>query len=137
MTELFRLGLQLLSLLLVLGGAAWVLLRLGHRKVASERGVLELVARLPLEGRRAIYLVRAGRRVLVVGGSESGLTQLADFDSAELHTPSDLGDLALSLTRGERTVVPEPHRPETPATPHSARRPVTTHASAPTTEAHD
>jgi flagellar biogenesis protein FliO len=84
MTELYRLGLQLLAILVVLGGASAVLVRLQRRKAAQQDGQLALLARMPLEGRRVVYLVRAGRRVLVVGGSEAGLTRLADFDGAEL-----------------------------------------------------
>src|SRR5258708_1504204 len=53
--------------------ATWALRRVG---LPASRGLLEVIARQPLDGRRAIYLVRVGRRVLVVGASEGGLTRL-------------------------------------------------------------
>jgi flagellar protein FliO/FliZ len=42
-------------------------------------GPLALVARLPLDQRRAIYLIRAGKQLLVVGGGEGGLVKLGDL----------------------------------------------------------
>ncbi len=85
MSELFRLGLQLLAMLIVLGAASAVLVRLSRKKAAQGEGPLTLLARMPLEGRRVVYLVRAGRRVLVVGASEAGLTRLTDFEASELN----------------------------------------------------
>jgi flagellar biogenesis protein FliO len=58
---------------LVLYGAR----RLGVGKAA---GPLNLVGRLPLEGRRVIYLVRVGEKVFVIGGSEAGLAKLGELD---------------------------------------------------------
>lgn len=84
MSALSGLGLQLLAMLLLLGGVAAVLLRLGRRAPQKGDGPLELLAHLPLEGRRRIYLVRAGKRVVVVGSSEGGLSSLSDFDAREL-----------------------------------------------------
>jgi flagellar biogenesis protein FliO len=47
-------------------------------------GPLELVARLPLEGRRAVYLVRAGETVYVLAASENALAKLGEMPSAAL-----------------------------------------------------
>jgi flagellar biogenesis protein FliO len=59
------------------GGALYVALW-GLRKVqgGGPRGPLEVLARQPLDGRRAIYLVRVGKRVLVVGATDGALTKL-------------------------------------------------------------
>ena len=50
-----------------------VLVLLGARRAGMGRsaGPLELVGRLPLDGRRAVYLVRVGTTVYVVGASEA------------------------------------------------------------------
>jgi flagellar biogenesis protein FliO len=47
-------------------------------------GPLELLARLPLEGRRAVYLVRVGKLVYVVAASESSLAKLGEMPSDAL-----------------------------------------------------
>jgi flagellar biogenesis protein FliO len=47
-------------------------------------GPLELIGRLPLDGRRAVYLVRVGKRVLVLGAGDQALTSLAELSSEEL-----------------------------------------------------
>jgi flagellar biogenesis protein FliO len=47
-------------------------------------GPLELVGRLPLDGRRAVYLVRVGKRVLVLGAGDQALTSLAELSADEL-----------------------------------------------------
>ncbi len=84
MGTLSGLGLQLLAMLLLMGAIAFALVRLGRRGGAQKDGPLELLARLPLEGRKSVYLLRAGKRMLVVGSSESGLSSLATFDAAEV-----------------------------------------------------
>jgi flagellar biogenesis protein FliO len=47
-------------------------------------GPLELVGRLPLDGRRTVYLVRVGRRVLVLGAGDQALTSLAELSADEV-----------------------------------------------------
>ncbi len=47
------------------------------------RGPIELVGLLPLDARRAIYLVKVGGQVLVVGASEAGFTKLGEMTPAE------------------------------------------------------
>jgi flagellar biogenesis protein FliO len=44
---------------------------------------LSLVERLPLGGRRTVYLVRVGDRVYVIGASDSGLHKLGELPSGE------------------------------------------------------
>ncbi len=71
----------------VLAGAR----RLG---VGRPAGPVSLVGRLGLDGRRAVYLVRAGNRIFVVGASEAGLASLGELSAEEL------GDTAEAPTGG-------------------------------------
>jgi flagellar protein FliO/FliZ len=68
-----------------------VLVLYGARRMGIGRaaGPLELVGRLPLDGRRAVYLVRVGGTIYIVGASEAGLSKLGEL-------PSDGIDLATS-----------------------------------------
>jgi flagellar biogenesis protein FliO len=50
---------------------------------------LELVGRLPLEARRAVYLVRVFDRVFVLGASEAGLEKLAELEGTNFITADD------------------------------------------------
>lgn len=67
-----------------------VLVLLGARKAGMGRsaGPLELVGRLPLDGRRAVYLVRVGSTVYVVGASEAGIAKLGEVDGGSLELPT-------------------------------------------------
>ncbi|HEY4239238.1 MAG TPA: flagellar biosynthetic protein FliO [Kofleriaceae bacterium] len=73
--------------LLVLGGvciAAFVVVRLVGRFLATGRArgahLLDVVARLPLEPRRALYVVEVAGKTLLVGTSEMGLSVLSELD---------------------------------------------------------
>jgi flagellar protein FliO/FliZ len=76
------LGIVALLVVVLYGGR-----RLG---VGRPSGPLELVGRLPLDARRAVYLVRVGKLVYVVGASEGGLTRLGELDAAAVPA-ADLG----------------------------------------------
>ncbi len=52
--------------------------------VGRPAGPLQLVGRLPLDGRRAIYLVRVSDRLFVLGGSEAGLNKLGELEGQGL-----------------------------------------------------
>jgi flagellar biogenesis protein FliO len=67
------LGVIALAVLVLYGGR-----RLGFGRAS---GPLELVGRLPLDARRAVYLVKVGKLVYVVGASEGGLTRLGEVDA--------------------------------------------------------
>jgi flagellar protein FliO/FliZ len=71
--------------LLAVCGLAFVVLygarRLG---VGRPRGPIQLVGHLPLDARRAIYLVQIGPQVLVVGASEAGITKLGEVAATSL-----------------------------------------------------
>jgi len=57
-----------------------VLVLAGARRAGMGKsgGPLELVGRLPLDARRAVYLVRVGPTVYVVGASEAGIAKLGE-----------------------------------------------------------
>jgi flagellar biogenesis protein FliO len=63
--------------LLVLWGAR----RLG---IGRPSGPVELRGHLPLDARRAIYLVKVGERVYVVAVGEGGFTKLGEIPASEL-----------------------------------------------------
>ena len=71
--------------LLVVCALAFVVLygarRLG---IGRARGPISLVGQLPLDARRAIYLVRVGAQVIVVGVGEGGFTKLGEVSAADL-----------------------------------------------------
>ena len=71
--------------LLAVCGLAFVVLygarRLG---IGRPRGPIQLVGQLPLDARRAIYLVQVGDQVLVVGASEAGITKLGEVAASAL-----------------------------------------------------
>ena len=59
----------------------WGAKRLG---VGRASGSIRLVGQLPLDARRAIYLVKIGEQVIVVGASEGGLTKLGEMPAADV-----------------------------------------------------
>lgn len=90
-------GLFLFETLVILAlvcAGAWLVIRFGLRRlypgVGGKSGPLRIVARLPLEPRRTLYIIEAGKKMLLVGTSEQGpLTTLAELDrddvAAALH----------------------------------------------------
>jgi flagellar biogenesis protein FliO len=106
----------LVTSLVVLGGvciAAFVVVRLAGRFLATGRSrgahLLDVVARLPLEPRRSIYVVEVAGKTLLVGTSEMGLSLLAELDGGEVRArvverPSfgELVRLAWQRRRGAR-----------------------------------
>lgn len=62
---------------------AWVLLRATQRP-SKLKGPVELLARVPLEPRRTLYLVALGERCLLLGASEAGLSTLAEMAREDL-----------------------------------------------------
>ncbi len=77
--------------------ALCVLVLYGARRLGVGRpvGPIELLGRLPLEGRRSIYLVRVVDQVLIIGASEAGLRKLGELPSSALAR----GDVAQSVPR--------------------------------------
>lgn len=87
-----------------------IIVLVGARRFGIGRalGPIEMVGRLPLEGRRSVYLVRVLNRIFVLGASEAGLDKLAEFDSAELPADSSgqgfRGALARAIERKQAPV---------------------------------
>jgi flagellar biogenesis protein FliO len=66
----------------------------GARRLGIGRpsGPIRLLGHLPLDPRRAIYVVGVGRQVIVVGASEAGLTKLIEI------APTDVAALSEAAT---------------------------------------
>lgn len=93
MSPLGRYVVETLVMLVGVAGLAVLLLVVGRRLgVGRPTGPLELVGRLPLDGRRAVYLVRVGETVYVLGASEGGLSKLGEVPRDGLALPK--GDAA-------------------------------------------
>jgi flagellar biogenesis protein FliO len=71
-------------------------------------GSIELVGQLPLDARRAVYLVKVGQQVFVVGVAEGGMTKLGEIAASEVPAPEVAKSpafaevLARALGRGAR-----------------------------------
>ena len=81
----------LVTSLVVLAGvcvAAFVVVRLFGRFLATGRvrgaHLLDVVARVPLEPRRSLYVVEVAGKTLLVGTSEMGLSVLSELDGGEV-----------------------------------------------------
>ena len=81
----------LVTSLLVLGAvciAAYVAVRVFGRVLATGRArgshLLDVVARVPLEPRRSLYVVDVAGKTLLVGTSEMGLSVLSELDGNEV-----------------------------------------------------
>jgi flagellar biogenesis protein FliO len=74
----------LLTLAVVCAAAFGVLYGARRLGVGRQSGPVTLAGHLPLDGRRAIYLVRVGGQVFVVGASEAGFTKLGEIPAADL-----------------------------------------------------
>ena len=68
--------------------AAFVVVRLVGRFLATGRvrgaHLLDVVARVPLEPRRSLYVVEVAGKTLLVGTSEMGLNVLSELDAGEV-----------------------------------------------------
>lgn len=100
-------GVALLQTLLALAAVcilAWIVLRWTSRRglgLGSGKRV-KVLERVPLDGRRALYLVQIGDRVLLIGAGDSAAPAvLAELDPDELpelpDRPSSFGELLAKL----------------------------------------
>jgi flagellar protein FliO/FliZ len=69
---------------------AWWALRWGARRgvLPAGNGRVAVIERAALDPGRAVYVVRVGERVLVVGASEQSLSLLAELRPEELPAPT-------------------------------------------------
>src|SRR4051812_18282681 len=112
----------LVTSLVVLGGvciAAFAIVRLAGRVFATGRSrgahLLDVVARLPLEPRRSLYVVEVAGKTLLVGTSEMGLSVLSELDANEVAarkqaTPS-FGEVVRAAWRRRKGIAPAPEVP--------------------------
>lgn len=79
---------MLLVLLLVCLGAVvalrFFLPRMMGNKRWNKEGHFELISRYALDVRRALYLVRVGKKFFVLGGAEQGLHLLTEVSKDDL-----------------------------------------------------
>jgi flagellar biogenesis protein FliO len=122
----------LVTSLIALAGvsvAAFVVVRLVGRLLATGRArgahLLDVVARLPLEPRRSLYVVEVAGKALLIGTSEMGLTVLSELDREQVRPGrverTSFGELVRLAWRRRRGV--------------SAGSPDATEAAAPTSPA--
>lgn len=81
----------LLSLVLVCG-AAYVLLRLARRFLpgASTRGgCIRVIDRCPLSARQQLWVVEVTGRYYLIGSTDSSLTRLAELDPEDIPPPRE------------------------------------------------
>jgi len=70
--------------------------------VGRSSGPIELRGRLQLDARRAIYLVKVGAQVYVLGVSEGGFTKLGEMPAGDLPAdpnPAATGSFGEALAR--------------------------------------
>src|SRR5256885_7851839 len=67
---------------------AYVLVRVAGRWLATGRtrgaALMDVVARVPLEPRRSLYIVEVAGKALLVGTSEMGLSVLSELDREQV-----------------------------------------------------
>lgn len=78
---LIETSVTLLGVIVVAGVLLYGAKRRGFGRAS---GPLDLIGRLPLDGQRAVYLVRIGGTVYVIGGSEAGLAKIGELPESEV-----------------------------------------------------
>jgi flagellar biosynthetic protein FliO len=77
---------MIVSLALVCG-LAWMGLKWASKRLAQPAGTsadrMRVLARLPIEPRKSVVVVRVGDRTLVLGSSDAGLETLAELTPRE------------------------------------------------------
>ena len=92
MSPLARYVLQTVLTLAAVAGLAVLILYAARRAgVGRPSGPLSIAGRLALDARRAIYLVRVGDRIYVIGASEAGLAKLGEIAPEALGTALEQG----------------------------------------------
>ena len=89
----------------------------GARRLGIGRpsGPIQLYGQLPLDARRAIYLVRVGAQVFVVGVGEGGFTKLGEIAAADLpELPAEASTIFARLLRRPRAPIESRESKATP-----------------------
>ncbi len=106
----------LVTLVAVVALAILVLVAARRFGLGRPLGPLEVVGRLPLDGRRVVYLVRVVDRVYVLGASEAGIEKLGDLDSQALkpalYPKGTFRDVINQMIERKREGREEPHANE-------------------------
>lgn len=81
-----ELALTSLVVLAVVCALAWAAVRVLGRWMEGRRvgGGVAVVARVPLEPRRALYVIEAAGRTLLLGSSEMGVALITELDPAAM-----------------------------------------------------
>ncbi len=97
-----------LTLLLVCGLAFVVLWGARRLGIGRASGPIRLCAQLPLDRRRAIYVVKVGEQAFVLGVGEAGFTKIGEMPASALPPESEAAPAAFAevlaklLDRGRR-----------------------------------
>jgi flagellar biosynthetic protein FliO len=97
---------------------AWLVVRFGGRWLVGARGRargMDVLARLPLEPRRSLYVVEVAGKTLLVGTSEMGLNVLSELDGERVRADVDRGRGAGGFAAAVRAVL-QRRKGEPPAT---------------------
>jgi flagellar protein FliO/FliZ len=119
---------SLLALLVIVGLAALFLYAARRAGLGPGRGLgsIELLARLPLEPRRSVYVVRVLDQVLIIGASEAGLAKLGELPESaavalrETDAPASFASVLEAALRSRRRAgkdAGEPGRGVSPSVP--------------------
>lgn len=106
----------ILTLVLISGAAVAMVFAAKKAGMGKPSGPIDLVGSLPLDARRGFYLVRVGKKVVLVGASEAGFSKLGEFEGDEVPivpgVPTRSFREILRAARGEtpssRIAAPEP-----------------------------
>ncbi len=80
----------------------WVLIRLGGRRaVIGQSSAVEILARSDLAPRCQLFVLRLGKRVLLVGLGPNGPVTLC-----EVTDPAEAAELLAAMGKGERPTAP-------------------------------
>ena len=92
---------------------AFVILKWGMRKLVNHTGQdaqMRVLARLPIEPRRSVIVVKVSGRTLVLGSSESGVELLTELHGAD--AASFVEDATKTTHQKRAFSLPEPQAPE-------------------------
>lgn len=96
--------------------AAFIIVRVAGRWLATGRvrgaQLMDVIARVPLEPRRSLYVVDVAGKTLLVGTSEMGLSVLSELDGEAVRARAvprqSFGDLVMTAIAKRKTPAGEP-----------------------------